>query len=50
MVGLFGAPSILVDPYTNSTSGDVVISVMQEVDVALRNAASFAITDEVSTA
>lgn len=50
MVGLFGAPSILVDPYTNSTSGDVVISVMQEVDVALRNGASFAITDEVSTA
>lgn len=50
MVGLFGAPSILVDPYTNSTSGDVVISVMQEVDVALRNSASFAITDEVSTA
>jgi len=50
LVGLFGSPSIIVDPYTNSTSGDVVISVMQEVDVALRNAASFAITDEVSTA
>ena len=50
MVGLFGAPSVIVDPYTNSKSGDVVISIMQEVDVALRNAVSFAKTDEVSTA
>jgi len=50
MVGLFGSPSIIVDPYTNSKSGDVVISIMQEVDVALRNPVSFAITDEVSTA
>ena len=50
MVGLFGAPSIIVDPYSGSKSGDVQISVMQEVDIALRNAVSFAITDEVSTA
>ena len=50
MVGLFGAPSIIVDPYSGSKSGDVQISVMQEVDVALRNAISFAKTDEVSTA
>ena len=50
MVGLFSSPSVIVDPFSNSKSGDVVISIMQEVDVALRNAASFAITDEVSTA
>jgi HK97 family phage major capsid protein/HK97 family phage prohead protease len=50
MVGLFGAPSIIVDPYSGSKSGDVQISVMQEVDVALRNAISFAKTDEISTA
>jgi HK97 family phage major capsid protein len=50
MVGLFGAPSIIVDPYTGSKSGDVQISIMQEVDVALRNAISFAKTDEISTA
>jgi HK97 family phage major capsid protein len=50
MVGLFGAPSIIVDPYSGSKSGDVTISVMQEVDVALRNAISFAKTDEISTA
>jgi hypothetical protein len=40
----------MVDPYSEGDSGNVVIRVMQEVDVALRNAASFAITDEVSTA
>ncbi len=50
MVGLFSAPSIIVDPYSGSKSGDVQISVMQEVDVALRNAISFAKTDEISTA
>jgi HK97 family phage major capsid protein/HK97 family phage prohead protease len=50
MVGLFGSPSVMVDPYSEGDSGNVVIRVMQEVDVALRNAASFAITDEVSTA
>lgn len=50
MVGLFGAPSIIVDPYTNSKSGDVVISIMQEVDVGVRNTASFCKADEVSTA
>ena len=50
MVGLFGAPSIIVDPFTNSKSGDVVISIMQEVDVGVRNTASFCKADEVSTA
>lgn len=50
MVGLFGAPSIIVDPYTNSKSGDVVISIMQEVDVGVQDTASFCKADEVSTA
>ncbi len=50
MVGLFGAPSILVDETTGGLAGTVRIIVHQDVDVALRNAASFAITDEVSTA
>jgi len=50
LVGLFGSPSVMVDPYSEGDSGNVVIRVMQEVDVALRNSASFAITDEVSTA
>jgi HK97 family phage major capsid protein/HK97 family phage prohead protease len=50
MVGLFGSPSVMVDPYSEGDSGNIIIRVMQEVDVALRNAASFAITDEVSVA
>jgi len=50
MVGLFGAPSILVDETTGGLAGTVRVIVHQDVDVALRNAASFAITDEVSTA
>lgn len=50
MVALFGSPSVMVDPYSEGDSGNVVIRVMQEVDVAIRNGASFAITDEVSTA
>jgi HK97 family phage major capsid protein/HK97 family phage prohead protease len=50
MVGLFGAPSILVNPYSNDKSGSVRITIHQEVDVALRHPESFAITDEVSIA
>lgn len=33
---------VLVDPYTNSTSGDVLITAMQDVDVVIRRAVSFA--------
>lgn len=50
MVGTWGAPEILVDPYTGGTAGTVRIIVMQEVDVAARNAVSFALTNEVSVA
>ena len=50
MIGLFGAPSIQVNPFTGQLAGTVRISIHQEVDVAVRNAVSFAITNEVSTA
>jgi hypothetical protein len=33
---------VIVDPYTNSTSGDVLITSMQDVDVIVRRAESFA--------
>ena len=42
MVGLFSTSDILVDPYTGGSSGAVRIRVMQEVDVAVRHAESFA--------
>lgn len=50
MVGTWGAPEFLVDPYTGGTAGTVRIIVMQEVDIAARNAVSFALTNEVSVA
>ena len=50
MIGLFNAPSILVNPYAGDKSGTVRITVLQEVDVAVRNGESFAVTDEVSVA
>ena len=42
MVGLFSTSDVLVDPYTGGSSGAVRIRVMQEVDVAVRHAESFA--------
>jgi len=50
LVGLFGAPDIMVDETTGSLAGTTRIIIHQDVDVAVRNGESFAKTDEVSTA
>ncbi len=51
MIGtFFGGPSITVDMSANSLAGSTRLIMHQEVDVAVRNAVSFAITNEVSTA
>ena len=50
IIAQFGAPSILVDPYSNSKSGTVRMVLHAELDVGVRNAVSFAKTDEVSIA
>ena len=50
LVGMFGAPDILVDETTGGLAGTVRIIVHQDMDIGLRNAESFAKTDEVSTA
>ena len=50
MVGLFGAPSILVDETTGGLAGTVRIIVHQDVDIAFRHLEAFAKTDEVSVA
>ena len=42
MLGFFSTADVLVDPYTGGSSGAVRIRVMQEVDVAVRHAQSFA--------
>ena len=50
IIAQFGAPSILIDPYTNSRSGAVRMVLHSDLDVGVRNAVSFAKTDEVSVA
>jgi len=42
MIGLWGSLDIMVDPYTGSTAGTVRVVALQDVDVAVRNAESFA--------
>ena len=42
MMGFFSTPDILIDPYTGGASGAVRIRVMQECDIAVRHAQSFA--------
>ncbi len=43
LMGVFGGgPDILVDPFTSSSSGTVRIVVMNEIDLAVRHAQSFA--------
>lgn len=41
VIGLWGGLDIMVDPYSQSTSGTVRVVELQDVDVALRNALSF---------
>lgn len=42
IVGAWGGLDIMVDPYTGSSAGTVRVVAMQDVDVAIRRAASFA--------
>lgn len=47
---LWGGLDVLVDPYTGSTSGDVLITAMQDADVIVRRAQSFsAMLDALTT-
>jgi hypothetical protein len=42
LIGMWGGLDLTVDPYTASSSGTVRIVALQTVDVAVRNAVSFA--------
>ena len=44
-----GAPDVIVDPYTSSSSGTVRIVVMNEIDLAVRHAQSFAAVVDYTT-
>jgi HK97 family phage major capsid protein len=48
--GLWGTVDILVDPYTNSTSGTVRVVALQDADVGVRHAESFAACQDAVTA
>jgi HK97 family phage major capsid protein len=47
--GLWGTVDILVDPYSNSTSGTVRIVALQDADVGVRHAESFAAAQDAVT-
>ena len=49
MIGFFSTPDVLIDPYTGGSSGAVRIRVIQEVDIAVRHAQSFAACLDIVT-
>ena len=50
LVGMWSGMDLLVDPYSNSTSGLVRVTVFQDMDIAVRHAESFSIANDVITA
>lgn len=46
LVGFFGGLDIIVDPYTNSTSGTVRVVALQSCDTAVRHAQSFCVSND----
>lgn len=50
VIGQWGALDVLVDPYTQGTSGTVRVTTLQDVDIAVRRAASFSAMLDALTA
>ena len=48
LIGMWGGLDLVVDPYTNSTSGTVRVVGLQPVDVAVRHAVAFAYNNDGS--
>lgn len=46
LIGMWGGLDLTVDPYTSSTTGTVRVVALQTVDVAVRNAVSFAYNND----
>lgn len=49
LIGQWGTLDLMVDPYSNSTSGTVRVVALQDVDIAIRQAASFAVMKDAIT-
>lgn len=50
LIGMWGGLDILVDPYTNSTSGGFRVIAMLDCDIGVRRPASFAVIKDLLTA
>jgi HK97 family phage major capsid protein len=50
LIGMWGTLDLMVDPYSLSTSGTVRVVALQDVDVAVRHAESFATMVDAITA
>ncbi len=50
LIGMWGTLDLMVDPYSNSTSGTVRVVALQDVDVAVRYTESFATMVDAVTA
>lgn len=50
LIGMWGTLDLTVDPYSNSTSGTVRVVALQDVDIAVRHAESFAAMKDALTA
>lgn len=50
IIGMWGGLDLVVDPYSNSTSGTVRVVALQDVDVAVRHAESFSAMLDALTA
>jgi HK97 family phage major capsid protein len=49
IIGQWGGLDVLVDPYTGSSAGTVRVRVLQDVDIAVRHAESFAAMKDALT-
>ena len=49
IIAMWGALDLTVDPYTGSSSGTVRIVALQDIDILIRHAASFAYNDAVTS-
>ena len=50
VIGLWGGLEVIVDPYTMATKGTVRVTVLQDADIVIRHAESFAVISDISTA
>lgn len=50
IIGMWGGLDLLVDPYTGGTAGTVRVVTLQDVDIAVRHAVSFAAMQDALTA